>query len=302
MLKSRFIEIPERVPLNTAMIGIIITYLTEGMPKEVTTQWTLFSDRVQKVTARMTDPAGPFPWDLQPDNNVLKWTNYLKNYTIPTVDHITVDKHHQGFSLPLASSVCLLVFIFTGMIMISRIRNNQAIKIHFIIMGLLATGVIGLYPFGHIAVGSAARISQFQEEDGKVILHSLLKNVYRSFDFRNEEDVYDKLAISVSGDLLAKVYLDHRKSMSVQQAGGAQAKVETLEIKSVSITISDKKKGALDLEAVWNAAGSVGHWGHTHTRKNLYRAIVTVKPVDGSWKIVDLDLLEEKRIDPFGKN
>ena len=77
MLRSRFIEIPERVPLNTAMIGIVITYLTDGIPQEVVTQWDLFSERIQKVTARMTDPAGPFPYNLTPDDNVLKWTNYL---------------------------------------------------------------------------------------------------------------------------------------------------------------------------------------------------------------------------------
>ena len=49
MLRSRFIEIPERVPLNTAMIGIVITYLTDGIPQEVVTQWDLFSDRVWKI-------------------------------------------------------------------------------------------------------------------------------------------------------------------------------------------------------------------------------------------------------------
>jgi len=79
------------------------------------------------------------------------------------------------------------------------------------------------------------------------------------------------------------------------------AKVEELAIESVSITSSDKKEGALDFHAVWNAMGTVGHWGHNHARENRYDAVVTLKPVDGSWKIVDLDLLEEKRIVPFGK-
>jgi len=106
MLRSRFIEIPERVPLNTAMIGIVITYLTEGIPQEVETRWDLFSDRVQKVTARMTDPAGPFPYDLEPGDNVLKWTNYLKTYKIPTVDRIMVADSHRGVPVPVGSLVC----------------------------------------------------------------------------------------------------------------------------------------------------------------------------------------------------
>ena len=42
-----------------------------------------------------------------------------------------------------------------------------------------------------------------------------------SKDFREEEDVYDKLAISVSGDLLTDIYLQSRKSLQIEQAGGA---------------------------------------------------------------------------------
>lgn len=301
MLRSRFIETPERVLLNTAMLGIIITYLTDGMPQEVTARWDLFSDRVQKVTARMTDPAGPFPYDLDPDDNVLKWTNYLNNYTIPTVDNINVASQHRGLPVPLGSVACFFVLIPVGIIIGRRLRKDQSVRFHCIIAGVLVVGVIALFPFVRVPIGSDARASQFHEEDGKTILHSLLKNVYRSFDFRDEEDVYDKLAISVSGDLLAKVYLDHRKSMSVQQAGGAQAKVTDVAVESVNITPSEQKDGALDLHAVWTAQGTVGHWGHIHSRQNRYDAIVTIKPVGGAWKIVDLDLLEEKRIDPFAK-
>ena len=45
-----------------------------------------------------------------------------------------------------------------------------------------------------------------------MILNSLLKKVYRSIDFREEEDVYDRLEVSVSGDLLADIYLQNRKA------------------------------------------------------------------------------------------
>jgi hypothetical protein len=47
--------------------------------------------------------------------------------------------------------------------------------------------------------------------------------------------------------------------------------------------------------------GSVGHWGHVHIRKNQYDANITVEPVGGTWKITDLELVEEKRIDEFGQ-
>ena len=51
----------------------------------------------------------------------------------------------------------------------------------------------------------------------------------------------------------------------------------------------------------WTALGTVGHWGHVHTRRNLYDAILTLDVSDGSWKIVDMEVVEEKRIDPFAQ-
>jgi hypothetical protein len=300
MLRSRFIEIPERVPLNTAMIGVILTYLTDGIPKEVTTEWDLFSERVQKVTASMTDPAGPFPYDLTPDDNVLKWTNYLKTYKIPTVDTVQLANEHKGVSVPLGSAVCLALLFPLGFVFHARRRNGQPVKPMIGIFVLLIVGGILLFPLAQVRVGTA-RASQISEDDGKAILHSLLKNIYRAFDFREESDVYDKLAISVEGDLLTDIYLQHRKSFAVQQAGGAQATVEGIDVQEVLVADSTRSDNALDFKAKWTAVGTVGHWGHIHTRQNQYEAVLTMKSIDGAWKITGLELLEEKRIDPYAK-
>ncbi len=301
ILRSRFIETPERVRLNSAMVGVIITYLTDGIAQEVTTEWDLFSERIQKVTARMTDPAGPFPYDLEPDDNVLHWTNYLKNYTIPTVEKINVAEQHQGVPVPMGSVVCVALLFPIGWGVLRRKKNGGSVKPLLSLVGLLVVSALLLIPAFQVPVGGSARASQISIEDGQAILDSLLKNVYRAFDFRDEEDVYDKLAISVSGDLLADLYLEQRKSLVVEQAGGAQAKVEEIAIEKVTVSDSTEHAGALDLKAQWTALGQVGHWGHIHTRQNRYDAIVTIKPVEGAWKIIDLELLEETRIDPFAK-
>ena len=299
MLRSRFIEIPERVPLNTAMIGIVITYLTDGIPQEVVTQWDLFSERIQKVTARMTDPAGPFPYDLTPDDNVLKWTNYLKTYTIPTVKKIMVAETHRGISVPLGSLACVVLLLPFAFSVFSRRKNGQPVKVQLSILLILVIGIVALFPRWHFSVGSSARASRISEDDSKAITLSLLKNVYRAFDFRDEEDVYNKLAISVSGDLLKDVYLQSRKSMVIEQAGGAHAKVKQVEVLETDVKESNKQKGGLDVRTKWTAIGSVGHWGHIHTRQNIYDAILTLAVADGSWKITGIELLEEKRVDPY---
>jgi len=301
LLRSRFIETPERVLLNSAMVGVIITYLTDGIPQQVTTTWELFSERLQKVTARMIDPAGPFPYDLTPDENVLKWTNYLKTYTIPTVQKINVADQHRGVPLPIGSLVCIVLLLPIGWSFLRCKKRGDSVKSLIGLFGLLLIGAMMLIPVFQVPVGSSARASQFSAEDGRVVLDSLMKNVYRAFDFRDEEDVYDKLAICVSGELLADLYLQQRRSLVVEQAGGAQAKVKEVAIEDVEVSESTKRDGALDLRAQWTALGKVGHWGHIHSRQNRYDAIVTIKPVAGAWKVVDLELLEEKRIDSYAQ-
>jgi len=87
--------------------------------------------------------------------------------------------------------------------------------------------------------------------------------------------------------------------MLIEQAGGAQAKVKQIEVLQADAQESKKQTGALDVRTHWTAIGSVGHWGHIHTRQNVYDAIMTIAVVDGAWKIIGLEVLEEKRVDPY---
>ena len=87
----------------------------------------------------------------------------------------------------------------------------------------------------------------------------------------------------------------------VTQAGGAQARVKEVKIHDVDVSpLKDRPLGLL-FHAGWTALGTVGHWGHLHTRENQYEANISVEAVDGDWKITDLDLLEEKRIDSYAQ-
>jgi hypothetical protein len=138
---------------------------------------------------------------------------------------------------------------------------------------------------------------ELDEERATALLETLLKNVYRAFDFREEEDVYDKLALSVSGDLLTNIYLQNRRSMAIQQAGGAQAKIKEVTVEAARADRVEGEDLTYELHGQWTALGAVGHWGHVHQRKNRYEAVVTVAAREGAWKIVDLELRDEQRID-----
>jgi len=144
-------------------------------------------------------------------------------------------------------------------------------------------------------------VNNLTDEEATMIVNSLLKNVYRAFDFRNESDVYDKLALSVEGNLLADLYLQNRKSFAVKKAGGAQAKVKEVEILGAHGERLKDHPRAFAIRSQWTAMGTVGHWGHVHVRKNKYDATITVEPVNGAWKIIGMELLDETRIEPYAQ-
>jgi hypothetical protein len=302
MTRTFFIDRPERMPLNTAMLGVIITYLTKSIPQEVTVDWDLFSDRIQKVPTNAVDPAGPFPSYVTPDDNIFIWKNFLKNYKMPTVAEVSVDDAIANLAIPVGSVLCILILLPVVWQTSRRRRNKQPIGLQIGLLAVLIAACIALYPVLHVSIARPAVIApKLTKKQAVGILQSLLRNVYRSFDFREEDDIYDRLATSVTGDLLAEIYLQNRKSLVVTQAGGAQAKVKEVKILDVAVEPLDDRPLALTFRSKWTAMGTVGHWGHIHIRQNQYDANITVEPVDGAWKITDLELLEEKRIDPYTK-
>ncbi len=295
----QILEVPERLEVATAIIGVIITYITDGMPQEVTVDWELFPDQVDRVPASATDPAGALPTYLTREDNVHVWNNYLRDYQLPTVQTIAVAGSLGKLRIPWLSIACgvlALVAVAWG----AGLRRKGKSVIWPVTGLCVLVAAAGLaYPAVYISVARPATMAgKLEAQQAHDLLAVLLKNVYRAFDFREEEDVYDKLAISISGDQLTETYLENRRSFAIQQAGGAQAKIKSVEIEEAAAERLDDRPLAFVIKGKWTAEGTVGHWGHVHTRRNRYDALVTVEAIDGAWKITDLEILEEQRIDP----
>jgi hypothetical protein len=281
---------------------VIITYLTDGLPQEVMVDWDLFTDQVQQVPATATDPAGPLPTFLSPDDNVHIWTNFLKNYQLPTVREVQVAGSLGEIQIPWVSLACGFLLLVAIMMLFLRRRQGHSLFMPIVAGLVLIVAGMATWPLVVTTISRPATMAgEMSPEQAQDLLQVLLRNVYRAFDFREEEDVYDKLAFSVSGDLLSDIYLQNRKSFSIQKAGGAQAKIKSVEIEAATAERLDDRPLAYAIKARWSAQGTVGHWGHIHTRRNRYDAIVTVDAVEGVWKISDLEIIEEERVDPtFG--
>ena len=141
-------------------------------------------------------------------------------------------------------------------------------------------------PVDHLAVeADRARTRVFAER---------LNDALRAFDFRGEEAIYDVLARSTAGDLLTDVYLEAQRGLELANQGGARVKVKEVDVQESSLVGSDGS--ALTVESRWTVVGSVGHWGHVHQRRNGYHAVLEISPIDGSWKLTGLEILQEERL------
>ena len=193
MTRTYFLEQPERMPLNTAMVGVVVTYLTDSIPQQVTVDWQLFSDRIQRVPTVAQDPAGPFPSYVTPRRPGAGLAELLED--LPAADRGQYPGGHQASPtcrLPAASLICLALILPAGFQIRRRKKSGQPVTFTWVVWLRCWSSVPTLVPFGRIAVGRPALLApRVDSQQAVVIVESLLKNIYRSFDFREESDIYD---------------------------------------------------------------------------------------------------------------
>ena len=107
--------------------------------------------------------------------------------------------------------------------------------------------------------------------------------------------IYDGLARSIAGDLLTQAYLEMQRSLELRNQGGARVKVNDVEV--IHCRPERLRDGVgFVAECRWTVTGSVGHWGHIHRRRNQYDARLTIRAMDGGWKITEMELRSEERL------
>ncbi len=258
------------------------------MADEILIDWNLFSEAVPRIEATTTDPFGGATMILSPDTNRWVWKSRLSGYRVPVIEEILVEKR------PLPAVSIVLFVVAAGLYIGGRHHKKLLVaKPVLVVMALLG---FGLYPFVGFPVEFPWLTRWTPSVDrSTIILEGLLTNVYRAFDARDENRVYDRLAMSVAGGQLAQIYLQNRRSLELENRGGARANVDKVEILSIESVKRSKDMGFV-ADTVWTVSGSVSHYGHTHYRRNKNHAIVTFV-VDGNlWKIRGIELIEEKRL------
>ncbi len=282
---------PNPVPesIADAVLGVIVAYPTSGMARSVDLEWLYFPSFMEAIPTTVIDPENVTSSVLSPDENGLTWQYALLDNPIPTVEAVPVEPVElpmPWLSLPLFAAAAWLVIV--------GIKRDRALEFVAAARVVLALALV-VGPLVETAIalpGSSGRTPS--ERQARRILAGLLPNIYRALEFRSEELIYDRLAISVTGETLAEVYLEQRRTLEIEERGGAQARVEAVEIlEATEIAPQDRGFG---VRAVWTVGGMVTHFGHRHFRQNRYDAALEIISLDGTWKIRSIEILETERI------
>ncbi len=279
---TRETPIPET--LSTAIVGVTLVFETESIADSVALDWGLFSDAVTTVPFTLTDPVAIAESKLTPAAPRFEWRNTLGDFELPKIEAIAATKARVPLVSFVLGGVGLAAFLVT--------RKRAAGVV------CLAAAYV-LYPFARVEasipfVPFIGKLRIDRAEAAKVI-EGLLTNVYRCFDIHNEDLIYDRLALTVTGEQLLEVYLESRRALEIDNRGGARVRIDEVVVREVR-EIRETGNGGFELDTRWTVGGSVNHFGHIHFRQNQYDATIEIAPVDGTWKIRGLELMEEKRV------
>lgn len=297
---------PKRISMANGRVGIIMSYPTRKIPDSVEITWTRFNQKFMRdvdVVIFTPGKTEKTQFSVFLADNTWSWTNPGLP-PLPEVVPVSADasKITDGkTAVPVLSLVCLVAAGLVALLgVLGKLPPRAAIPV------TLIAGFAAL-----LAWGETVRLSlpgsqppRVANDEAEGAMEHLLSNMFRAFEYSTEDDVYDALDKTTSGPLLKDIYLKMRKSLEIQEQGGAVSSIDKLEIVDGKMASRPAQgtPGAPPLEPPgfawhcdWNLTGTVEHWGHIHQRTNRYEAIFNVQNVDGQWKFVDFQALDEQQ-------
>ena len=286
-----------RISMANGRVGIIMSYGTKGIPRDVKVTWDKFNDVVKTVDSVVFafDEVSKAEFSMFLEDNTYHW-NSKDRQPPPPITEVGADRALYGqpkLAVPVVS--CVLAALALPFIFSIPLRRNYgwttAIASLCVLGSFLSLKLLPIemdHPFREPVPIPEAKASD--------IFQQLHKNIFRAFDYHGESEVYDALARSVEGDLLEKLYLEITDSLRVAEQGGAIAKVEQVNfIDGQKMVIDDEnsvENPSFAYRSQWELIGTVEHWGHIHERSNKYDAEFTVEMVDDDWKIIEMNVVD----------
>lgn len=284
----------EQISVQDAMVGMIWEFPTPPAPDELSVEWNGFIEGITTLPIRVF---------FGPRSEVLEMNSMLPKITWKSQGRVPLPAPLSGVPGIVTSDairvpVVSILWAIAGLAFFSFVRIRERHlpggSLPFIFAWVL--GAVLSWPMFSFTIAGTASVPEVKDKgEAEKIITPLLRNVYRAFDHRAESAIYDVLAMSVEGELLRKLYLETIEALTLEGREGTR-----VTISEFSADILDVKPLANDggfiTNCQWTALGTVGHWGHAHTRVNRYTATVTIAPIQSAWKIVKIDVSEARRL------
>ena len=283
----------KKVGVANARVGMILSFPTKGNFQSASLEWSFFNE-VTPLLNTMT-----YVFD-QPGERFF-FTDNERTWQWQSSKHASGPQVSSWLSLPpvpsmptMPLSLLFLLAAFSGGAF--ALKRNWKIAVPLLVLG----GWFGWWNpvWQQMVIPHPTKEAPLPTppEQNK-IAEVLLRNIYRSFDYLQDADVYSALSRSADGDYLEKLYLQIKKGLILTEQGGAHSRVRNVQWLESEPTSHPMRAQSFSLSVKWEITGTVEHWGHIHTRRNAYRAELEVKAVDDEWKLVDLEVLDEDQVE-----
>lgn len=285
----------ESIVPKDCMIGLMWEFATSTSPQTIEAQWWQWNQPVSSMPIKIFFGSLSENMDLTRALPFAKWQNNGRLPPPKPLAEVPPLPPVTFLPIPVASLIWLVIGFAYYVIRDRTGRKPRGGWLGMMIAWVFVAAILSPMGVMHVKNPTDKIAAPVQTpEDATRIAGPLLRNIYRAFDYQTESQIYDSLARSVDGEFLRKLYLDTTQALSIEGREGTRVRVSEVDVQIDKVTPG--KDLEFTAEGQWTALGTVGHWGHSHTRVNRYNARVTIHPVGLEWKITDIEVLELRRI------
>ena len=284
---------PRSIGMQNGRAGIIMTFSTKGKPTSASIEWSGFNDYTPMLNTMvyMMDGKGERHFFTE---NEPRWNWQTNEERLSETAWLTLPAAPQQAVLSVSPVSMTLAGVAGLFLLVGSVGRKRA-ALWSGATALVAAGIV--WPMTIVEISHPwKKIDPPSIDQQKMITESMLKNVYRAFDYQQDEQVYDALARSASGTFLENLYLQIKKSLVIQEQGGARSHVREVRWDSAASVSSGSTEAVFELNIRWEVTGTVEHWGHIHTREHAYDALIQIVAEGGQWKIGGMDVTSEEQL------
>jgi|688.fasta_scaffold44726_4 hypothetical protein len=285
----------EKVKPNESMIGLVWEFATSPSPQTIEAQWWEWNPPLSVLP--LTIFFGSFSERMEITRALpfARWQNDGRLSPPKALSQVPSLPPVTSLPIPVASIAWLAIGWIYYVLRNRTGRKPRGGWLGMVIAWIFVAAILSPMMIAHVPNPFDKVPAAVDRPDvAAKIASPLLRNIYRAFDYQDESRIYDSLAMSVDGELHRKLYLETLKALQLEGREGTRVRVSELDVQIDKVTPGDNY--SFTTEGQWTALGTVGHWGHAHTRVNRYKARMTFRPVDLAWKITALEVLELKRL------